>query len=282
MSKKQKTFIVVLSVMLAVSVIALVSVLLYKHFGGSAQTTTTVPNNLIGVITTPTHESSTVVPDGDETEGDAEPEDEVTGTGKLPDIYEGETTPADTTARTSQTTQTTAVALYLHSRNDGDNVPFEVMNMFPGDVETKYFCVKVAHSETVTVKYRAEVREGYEILAEVLKCRIRLLNTGEVLYDGLMKSMPPSLDHAVVPQDRADSELYYEITAYLETSVGNRHQTRRLIADFHWWVEGELDPPQTGDSMQPIIIVCVMAGILLILVPLLIKLRRKGEDDEQQ
>jgi hypothetical protein len=97
-----------------------------------------------------------------------------------------------------------------------------------------------------------------------------------------MKSMPKSLDHAVVPQDGVDSELYYEVTAYLETSVGNRHQNRRLIADFHWWVEGELEPPDTGDDMQPVIIICVMAGILLILVPLLIKRRKEREDDEQQ
>lgn len=278
MSKKLKTLIVVLSVMLAVSVIALVSVLLYRHFAPSMQTTTTVPNNLIGVVTTPTPEGTTASPE-EETEGDKIPDGEETDVGSLPDIHEGETTAADTTA---QATQIPAVSLYLHNRNEGDNVPFEVMNMFPGDVETKYFCVRVAHSETVTVKYRAEVRKGYEILAEVLKCRITILNTGEVLYDGLMKSMPESLDFTVIPQDGVDSELYYEITAYLETSVGNRHQNRRLIADFHWWVEGELDPPNTGDAMQPIVIICVMAVILLILVPLLIKRRREGEDDEQQ
>lgn len=277
MSKKLKTLIVILSVMLAVSIIALVSVLLYRHFAPSMQTTTTVPNNLIGVVTTPAPDDTTVSPD--ETEGDEIPDGEEIGVGSLPDIHESETTAAEAT---SQIREKPAVALYLHNRNDSDNVPFEVMNMFPGDVETKYFCVRVAHSETVTVKYRAEVRKGYEILAEVLKCRITLLNTGEVLYDGLMKSMPKSLDHAVVPQDGVDSELYYEVMAYLETSVGNRHQNRRLIADFHWWVEGELEPPDTGDDMQPVIIICVMAGILLILVPLLIKRRKEREDDEQQ
>lgn len=277
MTKRLKTVIVLLSVLLAVSAVALVSVLLYSHFASGMQTTTTVPNNLIGVVTTPAPDDTTVSPD--ETEGGEIPDGEEIGVGKLPDIHDGETTSAEVS---SQTRAKPAVALYLHNRNAGDNARFEVMNMFPGDVETKYFCVRVAHSETVTVKYRAEVREGYEILAEVLKCRITILNTGEVLYDGLMKSMPASLDHAVVPQSGEDSELYYEITAYLETSVGNRHQNKRLIADFHWWVEGELDPPQTGDSMQPIIIICVMAVILLILVPLLIKRRREGDDDEQQ
>lgn len=277
MTKKLKTVIVLLSALLAVSAIALVSVLLYRHFASGMQTTTTVPNNLIGVVTTPAPDDTTVSPD--ETEGDETPDGEELGVGNLPDIHEGETT---TAPASSQTGGKPAVALYLHSRNEGDNVPFEVTNMFPGDVETKYYCVRVAHSETVTVKYRAEVRKGYEILAEVLKCRITILNTGEVLYDGLMKSMPASLDHAVVPQSGEDSELYYEITAYLETSVGNRHQNRRLIADFHWWVEGELDPPHTGDDMQPVIIICVMAGILLILVPLLIKRRKEREDDEQQ
>ncbi len=273
MSKKLKTTIVVLSTLLAVSVIALVAVLLYRHFAANLQTTTTVPDNLIGIVTSAKPDDTTEAPDD---EGD---EEEVTGVGSLPQIGEGETsTAAETTA---QSAKVPAVKLYLHNRNEGDNVPFEVMNMFPGDVETKYFCVRVSHSQTVTVKYKAEVRKGYEILAEVLKCRITLLNTGEVLYDGLMKSMPKSIDHAVVPQSGVDSELYYEVTAYLETSVGNRYQNKRLIADFNWWVEEDLDPPQTGDSMQPVIIICVMAGILLILVPILIKRRRENDDDEQ-
>lgn len=273
MSQKLKIWITVLAVLLAVSAIALAGILIYQHLAPNMQTTTTVPGNLIGAVTTAAPDDTTAAPD------DTEPDEEGAQEGALPDIHENEQTTADTT---SQGEDVPAVLLYLHERNEGDNVPFEVMNMFPGDVETKYFCVRVAHSETVTVKYRAEVREGYEILAEVLKCRIRLLNTGEVLYDGLMKSMPESIDHTVAPQQGADSELYYEISAYLETSVGNRHQNRRLIADFHWWVEEDLDPPDTGDMMQPVIIICVMAVILLILIPLLIKRRREREDDEQQ
>ena len=279
MSKKLKISIVVLSVLLAVSAIALAAMLLYRHFAPNMHTTTTVPGNMIGVVTSSSDET-TLAPD----ESAALPEEDkadntaTIDTGKLPDIYAEETNSPETSASQAKVP---AVALYLHNRNEGDNIPFEVTNMFPGDVETKYFCVRVAHSQTVTVKYRAEVRKGYEILAEVLKCRVRLLNTGEVLYDGLMKNMPASIDHAVAPQSGADSELYYEITAYLETSVGNRHQNKRLIADFNWWVEEDLDPPQTGDAMQPVIIICVMAAILLVLIPLLIKRRKEREDDEQ-
>ena len=32
-------------------------------------------------------------------------------------------------------------------------------------------------------------------------------------------------------------EVDYEITAWLDTSVGNEYQDQELIADFHWWLE---------------------------------------------
>lgn len=61
--------------------------------------------------------------------------------------------------------------------------------MFPGDAETQNDCVQVDHKGDVTVHFRAEVRPGYEKLAEVLKLRVSV--GGSVLYDGLMAETPP-------------------------------------------------------------------------------------------
>ena len=47
--------------------------------------------------------------------------------------------------------------------------------MFPGDTQTRYFCVRVAHTGDVVVRYHADIRDGYEKLAEVLRIQIRLL-----------------------------------------------------------------------------------------------------------
>lgn len=41
----------------------------------------------------------------------------------------------------------------------------------------------------------ATVRAGYEKLAEVLQVRVKLLTTGETLYDGLVRDMPASVTH---------------------------------------------------------------------------------------
>ena len=134
------------------------------------------------------------------------------------------------------------------------------------------------------MRYHADIRQGGEKLAEVLKCRIKLLSTGEVLYDGIIRDMPKSLNHTLpYIQTSDDSELYYEITAYLDTSVGNDYANKSLTADFRWWVEEEsnLDNPNTGilTTMLPWII--ISAAFVLVIILLVLK-RRKEKQNEQQ
>ena len=150
--------------------------------------------------------------------------------------------------------------------------------MFPGDSETKYYCVRVSHKGDVVLRFRADVRPGYEKLAEVLCCRITLPENSGVLYDGLMRDMPESLNHALNTDKGTASEVYYEITAYLDTSVGNEYMNKDLIADFRWWVEetGNLDSPQTGDSFNLYLWMCIAVGSLFLLI--LLWKKRKKED----
>ncbi len=171
-----------------------------------------------------------------------------------------------------------SAVISLYQNHAEDNQPFQSGNMFPGDTEAKYYCVKISHSDDVTVHYRADIRPGYEKLAEVLRCRISLLTTGDVLYDGLMQQMPESLSYGVETDNSTESELYYEISVYLDTSVGNEYQNKDLIADFRWWVQetGSLTPPQTGDAANTWIYVLTAAGSILAIL-LLWKGRRKEE-----
>ena len=172
-----------------------------------------------------------------------------------------------------------AASIALYNRQPEDNTPFAVGNMFPGDSETKYFCVQVSYHDKVTVHYKAVVRPGYEKLAQVLRVRVKLLNTGETLYDGGIAAMPQSLTHKLASASSVTQELYYEITAYLDTSVGNAYQNQDLIADFKWWVEetGSLDSPETGDASRSLLwaVTGVCSGGLL----LLLVLRRRKEDE---
>ena len=171
-----------------------------------------------------------------------------------------------------------AAEISLYANHPEDNQPFQAGNLFPGDTESKRYCVRVSHSSDVTVYFHADVRPGYEKLAEVLQCRVVLLTTGETLYEGLMRDMPSSLTHSVKANQETESELYYEITAYLDTSVGNEYQNRDLVADFRWWVEdtGSLIPPHTGDSFPMALYIGLALSSLIILV-LLWKRGRKEE-----
>lgn len=136
----------------------------------------------------------------------------------------------------------------LKGADTGTLTPFTVENMFPGDSVTKDFTVEVSHKEAITLYYHADIRPGYEILAEVLKIRIDLPDKGTTLYDGLMRDMPNA-----VQQNMASSEksLTYRITVYLDTSVGEineidtngkRYMYQTLISDFRWWFLEEDEP----------------------------------------
>lgn len=171
------------------------------------------------------------------------------------------------------------VTLLLYRNQPDDNTPFGVENMLPGDTVTQYYNVRVSHSGDVTVRFHANIRPGYQKLAEVLMLRVRLLTTGETLYDGLMRDMPRSVNHKLTASGSTTSDLAYELTAYLNTSVGSDYQNKELIADFHWWVEGKeqshLDSPKTGDESR-IVIFTVIAAAALTAVVFLPVWRRRG------
>ena len=69
--------------------------------------------------------------------------------------------------------------------------------------------------------------------------------------------------------------LDYQLTAYLDTSVGNPYMYQQLVADFYWWVADseELAPP-TGDTMQPLL---WGAAVLVSGAALTVLLRRRRE-----
>ena len=255
--KKIKIVIIVLACLLGLSLLALGGTLIYNKIANTAPATVTVPDNRI-------------TPDEDTTKPDSSDTEKPSGSAVQP---------AQSTAATAEVKKAATVELY--NKQPEENTAFAVGDMFPGDSETKYFRVRVSYHDTITVHYKATVRPGYEKLAEVLKVRVNLLSTGEMLYDGLMRDMPESLTHKLASKKSITDELYYEITAYLDTSVGNDYQNKDLIADFKWWVEetGNLDDsPQTGDTSN-ILLWAVLAACSGSMMILLLVVRRRKEEN---
>lgn len=180
--------------------------------------------------------------------------------------------------------ETNADTFYLHSMNEGDNTHFAVTNMFPGDAVTKYFCVKVSYHGEITVRYHAEIYGNSEKLAEVLKVKVVLLgSSSETLYDGLMRDMPASLNVPLTSSRTETEELFYEITAYLDTSVGNEYQLQNLAANFEWWVEEANQLAARGhntlcDIVDWFVVIVLPLDVVLagVMVILLIVWQKKG------
>ena len=278
--KKVKIVIIVLAVLLGLSLLALGGTLVYNKLARSAPSTVTVPDNLItpdedtgtnGSDTSAADESGSQTTDGSGT--DTQDTSDTSDAGTRDSIAAAPAVDAKEAKK--------AASIELYNKQPQENAPFKAGNMFPGDSETKYFRVRVSYHDKVTVHYKATVRSGYEKLAEVLKVRVKLLSSGETMYEGLMRDMPESLTYNLASQGTVTDELYYEITAYLDTSVGNEYQNKDLIADFKWWVEetGNLDSPQTGDT-PGILLWSVLAVASLGMIILLIVVRRRKEEEK--
>lgn len=141
--------------------------------------------------------------------------------------------------------------LTIYKNNPDDSTPFHVVNMFPGDYITKTYQVRVSYNGTIKIYFDADVRRGYEKLAEVLKCKVVLPDENKLLYDGLMSGMP-DVEHQISAVNTTE-DLKYEISVYLDTSVGNEYQDKELIADFKWWAYTSDEGQPGGGGGSPII-----------------------------
>lgn len=260
--KKIKVVIIVLSILLAISFLALVKTVVYNRLAANNDSTATAKDNLI----TPDLEKN----------NNTNPND------KDLDDKNMNTSDVKKSENVSDINSIEAASIALYNKQPKDNTAFAVGNMFPGDKEIRYYRVHVSYHDKITVHFNADIRKGYEKLAEVMKVRVKLLGGEKIIYDGLMKDMSDSITYKLTTDESTTDELCYEITAYLDTSVGNEYQNRDLVADFMWWVEetGNLDKaPQTGDDSN-IVLWSVMAILSLFAMFILLVFRRKEEDKQ--
>ncbi len=241
---RMKIIILVLMILLGFSIAALTGVVIYREYRASVGSAV-IPNNYIASASGGELDAGSVT-----TQYRTVP---VLLYATMPNVNRFGGLPVMRLAKTVITSdQAKETVISIYKNHAEDSSPFRCPNMFPGDSETKPYLVEVSHKGTVTVRFRANIREGYEKLSEVLKCRV-VLNGNETLYDGLMRDMPGSLNHRITSVFGKTTELTYDITVYLDTSVGNAYMNQELVADFRWWVEesGGDSPPVPDDTTTP-------------------------------
>ena len=155
-NKKIKVVIIVLSVLLCVSFVALASIFIYNYFFSYKSTSVVISVNIITKETGPAGSA-------------ASSESNVKNTAQC--LASGDNASSDGTVQVNSQSNNsvptdTAELLTLYNTKADDNIPFKVENMFPGDSETKYYCVRVSQKDTLTVRFNAFVQPGYEKLAD--------------------------------------------------------------------------------------------------------------------
>ena len=265
MADKQRTIIrriiVILSLLLAASLLALAVILAGKYIFADSSTVVQVPDNLIGDSSlegsAPNDSSSLLSEDASK------------------DIS------SSTVSRSDE--DVAAVVLSLNSSIYGDNLPFNITNMFPGDSLTQYYCIRTSFQDIITLNFETEITGQSKKLADALRVSVSILGESEPLYKGAFADMPV-LQYKLSSAQAVTKDVYFIIDVYLPTSVGNDYQNRRLTVDFNWYVS-EIEnlkpaPPTGGDGVAafPFAVVAILSICGLAILCLI---ARKEVPDEQ-
>ena len=122
------------------------------------------------------------------------------------------------------------------TKNEGDNVAFDMKNIKNGDSKTKYFAFEVTHGKDIKVVIRNDVVLNSK-LNRVLKVKVELVATnGNVtLYEGLLKDL--YAEHTLSENDSNKSTVYYKITVTADGLTENYCETK-LVCDLSWSLDG--------------------------------------------
>lgn len=131
-----KIITILLSIILALSLVALAGTLIYRYITSTEQVTVMIPHNMIA--------------SEDEMNQEGSPVDSAV---QAPQTQEN-STPLHTDTQVTANNEIQAALISLYQKNAQDNVPFHAINLFsPGILRPQYFCIRVSHSGDVTVRY---------------------------------------------------------------------------------------------------------------------------------
>ena len=282
-AKRLKIAIIILAVLLILSGGGLAARYIYLEYFAPAQITATVPDNLIG--------------DSGQTDADSAPTENTPPAESGPDTEDtsnGQTdapessSPADSgTAGSGDTSpaadKPSAPVLELYAGRPDANQKFEAGNMLPGDVETKYFCVKAYHDADITLFFKADVTDQTKSLGDVLHIKVTHLETGKVLCAASFNEVNgKEFSELLKANGDKATAAYYQVDVSLDTAVGNEYQEALLKADFEWYVKDEgglTPPPQTGDTTNLVLWAVLAASSLLLLIFLWKRRKEEGQHE---
>lgn len=268
--KRSKTGVVilVLVVLLAVSAAGLGARYVYLKWFAPSQTVDTVPDNLIG-------EDQESDSGGDQGTGGGEDLPQPEGDGQ----ESGGQSAGSGSSQGGESQPVRAAVVELYRGQAGDNQPFQVQGMLPGDSVSQYFCVKVSHDQAVALYFSPRITEQSQNLGDALEIRVTHLDSGEVLCDTTFSQADGAEFVLDLKESAAGESLaYYRVEVLADTSMGNEYQGAALQADFQWYIkdDGQLNPP-TGDTAQ-LVLWMVAAVSSLGILALLFARRRRGDE----
>lgn len=216
-----KVAAIILAILLVLSGGGLVARYIYLGYYAPRETTVTVPDNLIGER------------EGLRAEGGVE----------LISVPQAGAGAAEEGAVMETAEEPQATVLELYDGQEDVNEAFAATGMLPGDTVTEYYCIRAYHEGDIELQFRTLVTEESKSLGNVLGIRVTHLDTGAVLCEGPFAEVAGTSYKEVLPGNEAgETTAYYQIDAWLDTSVGNEYQAARLMADFEWYVEEEEEP----------------------------------------
>ena len=309
-NKKLTIVIVILAVLLGLSGGGLAARYIYFGYFGPARITAAASDNLIGG-SGQTDADSTLTENASFAESGPLTENvSLAASGSsTEDISDGQTVPlanassADSGAAgatigsrdtSSKEDKPAATVVELYAGRPDANQRFEVGNMLPGDVESRYFCVKVYHDADIRLFFKADIIEQTKSLGDALHIRVTHLDSGEVLCDAPFADIDGrEFSRLLTAKAQEETTACYQIDVSLDTSAGNEYQAAKLAADFEWYVNAEEEeegkeegkeegegglnsPPRTGDTQNLVLWAVFAASSLLLILLLAFTQRKKG------
>ncbi len=235
MLKRLKTAIIILLIVFVVSFVALAIRIVYVSFFEKQEATAVVPDNIIAakIDTSKFNIASN------------------TGLSCAQEKLCEKPTEPEIALLSAKSAQATVVELYLGQSADND--AFHATNMFPGDIVTKYYCLKVYHKTDITVYFNVTDLIETNSLGAVLNIKVtKFLEDGsgeQLVYDGSFYGANGNT-YSTTFSASPDQETiaYYKIEVSLPTSAGNEYQRASLSAKLNWYAQA----PETSDPTPPL------------------------------
>lgn len=157
--------------------------------------------------------------------------------------------------------------------------PVSFTGMLPGDTTKADFTIRVAHKNTVMLRFRAEIDGEDSPLAEELKITVSVKGKSEPIYAGTIQGAD-NISLALLGGETDDVE--YEIVSRLKEEAGNELQGASLAVNYIWWV-GETDllgSVEADKTAAGVLIGVLAAAALLAIFEFLLARRPKEVRDE--